>query len=364
MKMKYTLFVVFGVGILAIVTGVIFTMVKLDNLSSGGILSDNESISEKGQDQESKDRGFEQIKPIKIGDRQYKVAFLGDQGMNANSKKVMEMLKTENVGLVVQLGDFDYEDNPAKWRNLFTDTLGENIPVLAVMGNHDVKRWEGYKGVISNFVFNTKEAFKNMSCTGDIGRNYACKDDMFHFVMVSPGMTTTDHVAYIKSEFATSTSLWRICTWHYNQSKMQLGLKKDEAGWGVYEACRESGAMIFTGHDHTYARSYLLSSTINTKVATTSDVLVMKPGVTFVTVSGLGGHSVRGQNRNDPWWAATYTAKQSANAGAVICTFGIGIKDIYADVKDFDLGKAGCYFRDIKGFTPDAYYLETTFGKK
>jgi hypothetical protein len=202
-----------------------------------------------------------------------------------------------------------------------------------------------------------------MACKGDIGRDYSCKDDMFHFVMVSPGMTTADQVGFIKSEFATSTSLWRICTWHYNQTKMQLGGKEDEAGWGVYEACREAGAMIFTGHDHTYARSYLLSSVINTEVATTSDVLVMKPGTTFVTVSGLGGHSVRTQNRNDPWWAAVYTSKQSANPGAVICTFGIGIKDIYADIQNFDLGKAGCYFRDIKGFTPDAYYLETTFGK-
>ncbi len=363
MKTKYTLFTIFVVGMIVIIGGAIVIAIRIDSLSSGSG-GDTQTMSEKGQAQESRERGFEQIKPIKVGNRQYKIAFLGDQAVNTNSKKVMEMIKSEKVDLIVQLGDFDYVDSPTKWRDLFINTLGQDVSVLPVMGNHDMKEWDGYKIVVSNFVSNTKDSFKNMTCVGDIGRDYSCKDDTFHFVMVSPGMTKIDHEAFIKSQFATSTSLWRMCTWHYNQSKFQLTDNTDQAGWGVYEACREAGAMIFTGHDHVYARSHLLTSVVDTVVATTSDVLVMKPGQTFVTVSGLGGRSVRRELRhNDPWWASTYTSDDKANPGALMCTFGIGIKDIYSEVKDFDLGKAGCYFRDIKGFTPDAFYLEVGLGK-
>jgi hypothetical protein len=40
---------------------------------------------------------------------------------------------------------------------------------------------------------------------------------------------------------------------------MQVGVKKDAAGWGVYEACRKGGALIATAHDHSYAWTYAIS---------------------------------------------------------------------------------------------------------
>lgn len=352
MKKQYLLFVVIFI-VIVILGGYLFSKNKLKDLTSPVPVDAGLSLSEIGQEQESKDRGFQQIKPIKIGDKQYKVAFLGSQDLKSNSVKAMELLKAEGINLVVQLGDFDSADNPTKWRSLFTETLGEQVSVLPIMGEKDIKKWSAYKPVVESFVLNTKDQFGDMECSGDIGRNYSCKNNMFHFVMVTPdstATTTSTQVEYINSEFASSDSLWRICTVHNNQLE-------------IYEACREAGAMIFTGHDNIYSRSYLLSSTRDVKVATTSDVLVMKPGVTFITVSGLGGRAVGTKTKSDTWLASTYSSKQSANAGALICTFGIGIKDLYAEIQKFDLGKAGCYFRDIKGFVPDAYYLESAFGR-
>ncbi len=67
-----------------------------------------------------------------------KIAFIGDQGLNANSVAVLQLIDNEGSDVVVHSGDFDYADNPQAWDNLITSVLGPCFPYFASVGNHDV----------------------------------------------------------------------------------------------------------------------------------------------------------------------------------------------------------------------------------
>ena len=79
---------------------------------------------------------------------------------------------------------------------------------------------------------------------------------------------------------------------------MQVGGKSDEMGWEVYETCRRLGAIVETGHEHSYSRTKTLSN-IQTQTVDSScssaTALCVGLGRTFVNVVGLGGNSVRDQ---------------------------------------------------------------------
>ncbi len=128
---------------------------------------------------------------------------------------------------------------------------------------------------------------------------------------------------------------------------MQLGRKGNEVGWEPYEACRKGGAIIATGHEHSYSRTHLMDNFETQRVASTSGTLRIEEGITFAFVSGLGGRSIRDQDRDGPWWAAVYTSDQGANFGALFCTFFV----------DSTRNRASCYFKDIDGNVPDRFEL-------
>ena len=133
---------------------------------------------------------------------------------------------------------------------------------------------------------------------------------------------------------------------------MQVGHKKDETGLEVYEACRKAGAIIATGHEHSYSRTHLISAFRDPPVvASTSNTLRLEKGRTFAFVSGLGGKSARrlkrhpGREGPEPWWAAAYTRDDGATAGALFCTFN----------PDRRKGRAECYFKAVEGNIRDRF---------
>ena len=129
---------------------------------------------------------------------------------------------------------------------------------------------------------------------------------------------------------------------------MQVGGKTDEVGWPAYEECRLAGAIIATGHEHSYSRTHLMSHFETQTIASFSSNLVLSQGETFAFVSGLGGASIRPQVDGlgaNPWWASVYTADERAKFGALFCSFNVnGSED-----------KAACYFKDIDGNIVDSF---------
>jgi len=171
-----------------------------------------------------------------------------------------------------------------------------------------------------------------------------CQLGNVHIVLSAIGASgnRSDHESYITNSLNDAPNGdWRICAWHKNQRDMQVGGKSDEVGWTAYETCRQQGAIISTGHEHSYSRTHLLSDMSSQKIASTSSNFTVEEGKTFALVAGLGGIGTRDQERNGNWWASIYTSTQGARYGAMFATF-------YDDYAEF-------YFKTINGEIIDQF---------
>ncbi|MDH3677655.1 MAG: metallophosphoesterase [Nitrosopumilus sp.] len=285
----------------------------------------------------------------------FKVAFIGDQGIGANSVSVLQLIKDEGTDMVLHQGDFDYSDDSDAWDQQINNVLGSNFPYFASIGNHDVAAWSDYQLALANRL----DRLSDIECKGDIGVNSSCKYKGVFFILSGVGTLGSNHSSFIEKELLADNSIWRICSWHKNMNAMQLGSKSDETGWEVYKNCRNGGAIIATGHEHSYSRTKTLSNfstqTVNPQWTHPNDVMI-GTNSSFAFVSGIAGHSIRNQDRCLPTtfpygcngeWANIYTSDQNANYGALFCTF-------FVDGKP---NKANCYFKDILGSIPDQFTI-------
>ena len=61
-------------------------------------------------------------------DADFRVAFIGDQGLGPNSIAVLNLIKNENAQMVLHQGDFDYQDDPDAWDKMISNELGDDFP--------------------------------------------------------------------------------------------------------------------------------------------------------------------------------------------------------------------------------------------
>jgi hypothetical protein len=268
---------------------------------------------------------------------------------------VLELIRNEGADMVIHLGDFDYRDDPISWDAQLTDVLCASFPLFAVVGNHELKRWDAYQHLLEERLGRVQDA----ACSGEYGVNAACRYQGIFFLLSGAGTLGSGHAAFIREALARDGSVWRICAWHKNQQAMQIGDKADSVGWESYEACRDGGAIIANGHDHNYARSRTLTDLQRRSLDLEwpdGDTVKIGAGSTFVVVSGLGGRSVQGQYRCYPArppygcnfeWATIYSATQEAQYGALFIDFNV----------DGDLRKARGYFKNVAGEIIDSFTI-------
>ncbi len=279
----------------------------------------------------------------------FTIAFIGDQGLGSKAEAVLQLIKDEGTDLVIHAGDFDYDDNPDAWDQQINNILGPTFPYFITVGNHDTSKWDGSNGYQAKMQQRIDQ-IAGIQCYGDLGVKSYCDYKGFRVVLSGVGTmggSDDSHATYIAEQFANDNHLWRICSWHKNMHKMQAGGKSDETGWGVYDNCREAGAIIATGHEHSYSRTYLMSSFENQIIANQSSTLELEGGKSFAFVSGIAGASIRDQENEWPWMASVYTSTQGANHGALFCTFNINGQP----------NRASCMFKDIDGVVPDQFEL-------
>ncbi|MEE9167593.1 MAG: metallophosphoesterase [Candidatus Neomarinimicrobiota bacterium] len=284
----------------------------------------------------------------------FKIAFIGDQGLGKNAVAVLNLINSEGADAVIHLGDFDYKDDPAGWDAQINAILGEDFPYFAVVGNHDKKKFYG-EGGYQDYL-GARMNRLDISWDGELGVKSAFRYQGVFFVLTAPAVLGSGHGEYIRNKLEEDNSIWSVSSWHKNMRLMQVGGKTDETGWGVYEESRKGGAIIATGHEHSYSRTHLLSSCENQTIASTSDTLFITgdlpdteedEGKTFVFVSGLGGKSIRDQELSGEWWASIYTSDQRANCGALFGTFNFeGAPNM-----------ATFYFKDIEGVIVDTFVV-------
>ena len=281
----------------------------------------------------------------------FTIAFLGDQGLGANAEAVLHLVKSEGAHMVLHQGDFDYEDDPQAWMAQIDAVLGPDFPYFASVGNHDELAWggaEGYQQLLEG-----RARRQGFSWEGEYGVQSSMNFRGVFIIFTAPGVMGRGHDRYIHDQLASSRALWRICSWHKNMRRMQLGRKSDETGWGVYEEARTGGAIIATGHEHSYSRTHLLSDFTHQTVASMSDTLVLTKGRSFAFVSGIGGKGLRRQVQPaDDWWASIYTTDQGSNHGAL---FGVFNADGQANLARF-------YFKNIAGAVIDSFVVISRVG--
>jgi len=290
----------------------------------------------------------------------FKVAFIADQGLGPNSVAVLQLIKDEGADMVLHQGDFEYTDDPDAWDQQINDVLGPDFPYFASIGNHDLVALDGYKQKLNERLAKINGA----NCSGDLGIKSSCTYKGLFFILSGVGTVGSGHDTFIRDQLLQDNSIWRICSWHKNMNAMQVGLKPDDTGWEVYEECRKAGAIIATGHEHSYERTKTLISIENQIVDSDfSDPnnVIVREGSSFVFVSGLGGKSIRNQDQCLPTtfpygcnseWASIYTSDQGANFGALFCSFHV----------DGEPNKANCYFKDISGIVPDQFTITSFVG--
>ena len=275
-----------------------------------------------------------------------KVAFIGDQGVKADSQSVLSLVASEGTDLLLIQGDLGYADNTARaWEQNLNTYLGKDFPVLTLVGNHENFEWPSYQRLIDQRI----NRIDGLRCSGNIGVKAKCSYGNIDIVQVAPaiyevaGIDADDNYAdFIRSSFRDTTNQWRICSWHKPHNLMQTG-GKSGPGWDVYDACLDAGAMVANAHEHAYSRTYLLSDFRNQTIVHKRNQMALQPGQSFSFVSGLGGREVRRQVTGGDWFASIYTADQGATHGALFCTF--------------EDDSAECYFKAINGAVPDQFSL-------
>ena len=293
------------------------------------------------------------------------VAIFGDMGLGEDARAVLRLLADEAPDLVLHLGDLAYNErdpfSPLSWSRLVHDALGPDLPYLAAVGNHDIPVWPQYDRLLTTRLARTDD----VRCEGDMGVDAGCVSGDLFIALSGVGTypaarALSDHVERLGRRLASASAPWKICAWHKNQRAMQPGEKRDEVGWAAYEQCRRAGAIIVTAHEHVYARTRTLVDLPRRTVspeAPAHDRLVVRPGSTFVVVSGLGGRSIRDQERCLPRtypygcngeWASIYTSDQDARPGVLFLRLSA----------DEDRRWGSGYFKNIDCVIVDRFTIE------
>jgi|SRR5579872_1608744 len=290
-----------------------------------------------------------------------KIAFIGDVGTGEYQRAVLNLAKSEGVQAVLHQGDFDYHNDPVNFWSSVDNVLGHDFPYFVSVGNHDVAGWSiqgrpSYSQILLDRIVRIGVTPDNLQLNQEM-YSLVFKGLKVVFVGEQKGAGDEIYAPYIREQFKSDKHIWKICSWHRNMNALQVGDKTDDMGWGVFEACRESGAIIATAHEHSYERTKTLISMSNQTVDPDypdPNHVVAAPGRTFAFVSGLGGESIRVQKRclpaTPPYgckgeWAKIYTSNQNAQYGALFITFNV----------NGDPNKAHGYFKNISGQIVDDF---------
>jgi 3',5'-cyclic AMP phosphodiesterase CpdA len=251
-----------------------------------------------------------------------RVVLSGDFGVGAEARTNLDWITSLKPDLVVLLGDFDYDDRPGAWEKLLS-RLGD-VPWVAVVGNHDLPAFGAYQRHAESF---QRRYADKTGCKGTALRQTSCSLGPLRLVLSEIGTmgNARENLAFLERELVRADEPFRICAWHKNQADLQVGYKNDEVGYEAFHICQKHGALVVSGHEHSYSRTRVLTRVGDRGQAHGAvgpfDELSLAPGRTAVVVAGLGGVGIRAYaprfHDDDRWWATYVTRDRVMRAGRI-----------------------------------------------
>lgn len=297
----------------------------------------------------------------------FKVAFIGDTEKGLGFERVLKLIKNEKAEMVIHMGDFGYNiglSSPKEWNNVVNRILGEEFPYFPTIGNHEHLNWSRYVDLfqerLENLPYKTCVVYSKKK---ELGVKSYCHYKGIFFILSGVGIKGRGHESFIEKALSRyQSTTWKICAWHKNQSSMQLGGKYNEVGWKAYQICQKYGAVIATGHEHSYSRTKTLtqlgSDHLNHGAIGNPNELTLGPNKNFVFVSGVGGHSLRPYNCDKgnlaKWWASIFTTNYIVKNGTTIQEKDCSKTDIQYDQNNTEFGALFITF-NYNGYPEKAY---------
>jgi len=148
----------------------------------------------------------------------------------------------------------------------------------------------------------------------------------------------------LKKHLGDAKEDWKICAWHFYDKYYHTGkyqeygniVSGDMGGESFYDYCKEQGAIIFSAHDHVYARTHVMSKFSEPVIdkydsKTDAEVVQIRKGATFNILNGVGGYEIyieQGEQKNYSHWQKKYAlGANNENAkrfGGLYCKFNVG----------------------------------------
>ena len=148
----------------------------------------------------------------------------------------------------------------------------------------------------------------------------------------------------MKKHLGNAEEPWKVCCWHYydkyyhtgkypSHSNKNIISGNNEDDESFYDYCKDQGAIIFSAHDHVYARTHVMSKFKTPEIdkfdgAENGNVVQIRHGATLNILNGAGGWEMyieQGKEKDYSHWQKKY-AKGENNEnekkyGGLFCDF-------------------------------------------
>jgi len=286
----------------------------------------------------------EELKSFSYGTSQFRLAVVGDTGAVSEAT---EVLRLSSYDALLHLGDFDYEHHADAF---FDKTLpsDRSFKFMGVLGNHDYLS-ENSESISRRFrdnIYNTMRK-SGLECKfSDSKFMWSCHYHNMRVIGLTPGIKGVDdrskQLRFLKDELSKATEDWKICAWHYYDKYYHTGRYQNDGnlvsgdGESFYDYCKEHGAIIFSAHDHVYARTRVMSKFSSHEIdqydgGKDSKIIQIRKGATINILNGAGGYEMyeeKGEQKDYRHWAKKYALgrdkENQKKFGGLFCTFNYG----------------------------------------
>jgi len=263
----------------------------------------------------------EQLNSFSFGSPQFKLAIIGDSGSESRAKKVMDLTTYDAL---LHLGDFDYNCKPdAYFDNILPSS--RSYQFMGILGNHEgasecgTDVHERFKSKVYHEMVSSKN--NQVKCEFSSSRcMWVCLYKNMRILGLTAGVNGCDkrdeQLSFLKKHLSGAKEDWKICSWHFYDKYFHTGKYPDDgnivsgSGESFYDYCRQQGAIIFSAHDHVYARTRVMSKFSDPTIdefdgKTNESIVQIREGATVDILNGAGGWEMyieQGKHKDYKWW--------------------------------------------------------------